>query len=336
MDAYLSTVLGILVSIILFLVTYQQTIGAKRVRAKNANQDIHRSFMRRMIFEEYAPKLKDLTKILEGKAREFKVSINDLLSEEQILNALFTEVFDSDQIPLSQRVEIENRLNECFDRIEQKSEEQGFIDFRQLSLEKRQKFVNISILVGTASLLGATSSLVYTSVETKTFNTELILSGVVVLVASVAALSAINVILKNKEVVEQPSRRGAQMVSSELENEVTKILEKQEIKYSISPRLGGMRPAFVLDMKGKKVVIEVKTWHNVVPLHQIRRTTDHLNELASTEGVDQVLLVTNKKTSLPKSQINNDAISLVTISELSSALKKEESKEKSNFINYII
>jgi hypothetical protein len=142
------------------------------------------------------------------------------------------------------------------------------------------------------------------------------------LVASVAALSAISVIRKNKEVVEQPSRRVTQMVSSEFENEVTKILEKQKIKYSISPRLGGMRPDFVLDMKGKKVVIEAKAWNNVVPLHQIRRTTDYLNELASTEGVDQVLLVTNKKTPLPLSQINNDAISVIIISELSSALKK--------------
>jgi hypothetical protein len=322
MDAYLSSGFGILVSIILFVLTYQQTIGAKRIRAKNANQDIHSLFMRRMVFEEYAPKFKDLTKIVEGKAREFKVSINDLLSEEQILNALFTEVFDSDLISPRHRVEIENRLNECLDRIEQESEEPGIIDFRQLSLEKKKKSENISILVGTASLLGATSSLAFTFIETKTLNTELILPGVVVVVASIAALSAISVILKNKEVVEQPSRRVAQMVSSEFENEVRKILEKNKIKYSISPRLGGMRPAFVLDIKGKKIVIDAKPWNNVVPLHQIRRTTDYLNELANTEGVDQVLFVTNEKNPLPMSQIINDTISAITISELSSTLKK--------------
>jgi len=322
MDLYFSTGLGIIVSFFLFLFTYLQTIGAKRVRAKNANQDIHESFMRKMVFEEYAPKFKDLTKIVEGKAREFRVSINDLLSEEQILNALFTEVFDSDLIPPRQRVEIENRLNECLDRIEQESQEPGIADFRQLSLEKRQKSENISILVGTASLLGATSSLAYNFIETNTLNTEWILSGVGVLVASVAALSAISVILKNREVVEQTSRRVAQMVSSELEHEVTRILEKKKIKYSISPRLGGMRPDFVLDMKGKKVVIDAKAWNNVVPLHQIRRTTDYLNELAGTEGVDQVILVTQKKIPLPLSQINNDAISVITISELSSTLRK--------------
>ena len=322
MDVYFSTGLGIIVSIFLFLFTYLQTVGTKRVRAKNANQDIHESFMRKMIFEEYVPKFKDLTKIVEGKAREFRVSINDLLSEEQILNGLFTDVFDSDLIPPRQRVQIEDRLNECLDRMEQESQETGIIDFRQLSFEKRQKSGNISILVGTASLLGATSSLVYNFVETNTLNTEWILSGVGVLVASVAALSAISVILKNREVVEQSSRRVAQMVSSELEHEVTKILEKRKIKYSISPRLGGMRPDFVLDMKGKKIVIDAKVWNNVVPLHQIRRTTDYLNELATTKGVDQVILVTQKKTPLPLSQINNDAISVISISELSATLKK--------------
>ena len=158
--------------------------------------------------------------------------------------------------------------------------------------------------------------------EIKNLNTEWILSGAGVLLASVAALSAISLILKNKEVFEQPSRRVTQMVSSELENEVTKILEKQKIKYSISPRLGGMRPDFVLDMQGKKIVIDAKAWDNVVPLHQIRKTKDYLNELAGTEGVDRVLLVTHKKTPLPLSQINNDAISVIAISELSSALKK--------------
>jgi len=315
MDLYFSTGLGIIVSFFLFLFTYLQTIGAKRVRAKNANQDIHESFMRKMVFEEYAPKFKDLTKVVEGKAREFRVSINDLLSEEQILNALFTEVFDSDLIPPRQRAEIENRLNVCLDRIEKESQEPGIIDFRQ-------KSDNISILVGTASLLGATSSLAYNFVETNTLNTAWILSGVGVLVASVAALTAISVILKNREVVEQPSRRAAQMVSSELGHEVTRILEKKKIKYSISPRLGGMRPDFVLDMKGKKVAIDAKAWNNIVPLHQIRRTTDYLNELAGTEGIDQVILVTQKKTPLPLSQINNDAISVVTISELSSTLRK--------------
>ena len=83
-----------------------------------------------------------------------------------------------------------------------------------------------------------------------------------------------------------------------------------------------MRPDFILDMKGKKVVMDAKAWNNIVPLHQIRRTTDYLNELAYAEGVDQVLLVTNKKTPLPLGQINNDAISVITISELSSVLKK--------------
>ena len=80
MDVYLSNGLGIFVSIILFLFTYRQTIGVKRERAKNANQDIHESFMRRMVFEEYSPKFKDLSKVVEGKAREFQVSINNQTS----------------------------------------------------------------------------------------------------------------------------------------------------------------------------------------------------------------------------------------------------------------
>lgn len=96
MDGYLQTGLGILVSLILFVVGYRQTIGARKERAKNANSSVHRAIMRRMVLEDYAPVYNDVTRLIEGKAREFQVSLNLLFSEEQILNSLYTEVFDSD------------------------------------------------------------------------------------------------------------------------------------------------------------------------------------------------------------------------------------------------
>ncbi|WP_076915310.1 MULTISPECIES: hypothetical protein [unclassified Pseudoalteromonas] len=52
MEGYLQTGVGILVSLILFVIGYRQTIGAKKERSKNANISIIRTIMRRMVLED--------------------------------------------------------------------------------------------------------------------------------------------------------------------------------------------------------------------------------------------------------------------------------------------
>src|SRR5437016_4204716 len=70
-----------------------------------------------MVLENYEPRYSDISRLLEGKAREFQVSADDLYSEEQVLNQLFTEVFDNDLIAPSQRTEIEKRLEDVFSQL---------------------------------------------------------------------------------------------------------------------------------------------------------------------------------------------------------------------------
>lgn len=324
MDAYIQTGLGILVSLVLFFVTYRQTIGAKKERAKNANHALQRAVMRRMVLEEYSPNFKDLNKLIEGKAREFQVSLNDLLSEEQILNSLFTEVFDSDLISPTQRVQIEARINDCFRNLDQEAPQATTLDYQQMTQESKSRRDNLSVLVGLTSLMGAVASLLYGVIESKTFNfnIEWLLSGAGVLITSIIALSTISIIRKNKEADEVPSRRVAQMASSEFELEIAKMLERLNLSYTVQPSLGRMRPDFIVNLADKKIVIEAKTWGDVVPLAQVRRTLDYLSEVANINDVDQVLLVTKKKPPINLGHINNEKISVVSLSELSSVLKK--------------
>jgi hypothetical protein len=61
-NGYLQAGIGIAVSILLFWLSYRQTIGAKKERTKNANRSLHRAVMRRMALEDYSPKFKDISK----------------------------------------------------------------------------------------------------------------------------------------------------------------------------------------------------------------------------------------------------------------------------------
>lgn len=80
MEAYFQTGLGIFVSVFLFLLGYRQTIGARRERVKNANNTIIETILRRLIIEKYKPTKPDIGKLIEGKARDYKVKTRDLLN----------------------------------------------------------------------------------------------------------------------------------------------------------------------------------------------------------------------------------------------------------------
>lgn len=110
LEAYAQTALGIVVSIALFLVGYRQTIGARKERALAANVSLQRALLRRLVLEDYRPSTADMVRLIDGKAREFRVSQTDLLQPEQVLITLFTEVFDSDLISPPQRRDLEQTL----------------------------------------------------------------------------------------------------------------------------------------------------------------------------------------------------------------------------------
>lgn len=321
MDGYIQTGLGILVSLVLFIIGYRQTIGAKKERAKNANSSIIRTMMRRMVLEDYSPVYKDISRIIEGKAREFQVSSNDLLSEEQILNSLYTEVFDSDLISPSQRVEIEKRLNTAFDRVEKEPLKPTLAEFQQIKREKESKKESVTAMVLSTSILGALSSALYSFYETKTFEPDFLLSALGVLIGSVAVLTVLIIYRKSREIDVVPSRSSTSIISSEFEADIAKILIKGGYKFVIEPSLDGLRPDFLVNVNGRQVAIEAKSWNGSVPLHILKRTIDYLHKLVSMEGVDEAILVTRKKDGIPVGIIDGEKISVLAINELANKLK---------------
>src|ERR1043165_6787136 len=105
---------GIGLAVFLFLIGYRQTVGARKERVRASNVDVQKILLRRVVLERYAPNVADIARIIEGKAREFRVRPDDLLSEEQILNGLYTSVVESDLIPPEQRREAIDRISQAF------------------------------------------------------------------------------------------------------------------------------------------------------------------------------------------------------------------------------
>ncbi len=118
------------VSLLFIYIAWRQTIGAKMVRVRLANEDLETILMKRVVLEGYQPSAEGLSRIISGKAREFNLRRGDLMDESQILDVIFTKIIESDLITQELRSDLIKRLSPMLDIIEAEQ-------VRELSLQNK-------------------------------------------------------------------------------------------------------------------------------------------------------------------------------------------------------
>lgn len=111
MNITMMILVSVVAAIILLYWAYRQTIGAKMVRIRLANEDLETILMKRVVLEGYQPSAEGLSRIISGKAREYNLKRNDLMSESQLLDVIFTKVIESDLITQELRSDLIKRLS---------------------------------------------------------------------------------------------------------------------------------------------------------------------------------------------------------------------------------
>lgn len=326
MDGYVQTAIGITVSVLLFWLSYRQTIGAKKERTKNANSSVHTSIMRRMVLEDYTPKYKDISRVLEGKAREFTTTVNDMLSEEQVLNSVYTEVFNSDLIAPDQRLKIERKLDYLFESIEEKTTNPTIQEFKNIKEQQKRRNESVFLLTLIVSILGAFSSVLYgflTSPSTLiNFNTEWLLSAVGVFVISILMITLSTIFRREKEESSIISQSSTKYSGVLFQIEVAKTIEKSGYEYITEPKIGAFIPDFIINNNDKTVAIEAKSWKEVIPLSVLKNTIRKLEALSEEDGIDNVILVTKNSSPVKGILSKNSKVKIYTISDFYKYLKK--------------
>jgi len=103
--------ISVVVAVILLFFAYRQTIGAKMIRVRLANEDLETILMKRVVLEGYQPSAEGLTRIISGKAREYNLKRSDMMTESQLLDVIFTKVIESDLITQELRSDLIKRLS---------------------------------------------------------------------------------------------------------------------------------------------------------------------------------------------------------------------------------
>jgi len=73
-EVFLS-IAGIILSVLFFIIPYRRAVSARKERANSANAEVERIMLRRIFLESHTPRLDDIYRLLEGKARDFHVRI---------------------------------------------------------------------------------------------------------------------------------------------------------------------------------------------------------------------------------------------------------------------
>lgn len=322
MEQYLQTAIGIFVSVFLFILGYRQTIGARKERVKACNEKLIETILRRIILEKYTPKKDDVKRLIEGKARDYKVKQKDLLSEDQILNTIYTRIFENDLISQEQRDENIERLSALF--VVDKKQINQDLDISLLNNKDRtRKFLNtITILWAfistTVGVLVVSFDSIF-SVE-KIFDTNIL----VTVLGSIAAIIAVYTFLRVKDYQESsedldlPKNPYRDYVK--FEREVVLQLKKLNIE-TIIPNSKDDGFDLIAIINGEKVAIEIKYWRQRPPFGFIRHVLSRLKSSMDKEKINRGLVVTNDKFGLDEKLKFEDNIDIIDIRELK-ALKK--------------
>ena len=320
---YLLPILGIFVSIALSIWGYRQIVGARRERIRAANSELEKVLIKRIVLESCQPTVDDLSRWIGGKAREHRIRREELLSETQLLENVFTRITESDFLTQDRRDEALDRLSPVFAKVEKAMEEEPPI----IELAKADKFIyarnRLQFLIAfVASLFGTiTVVIVMTFREAGTFPITSIISA---FIGSLAVITMIFLIYRTRESGEESSARSAMQSARDFEQEVINTLTRLRIPIFIAERTSGVD--FIVTLGERRVLIEAKAHTRRPPLPYIRRSIEKLNNAIREKDADEGIIVTKESYEIPEDLLKNTKIRIMTLRELRNYMAHDSTK----------
>jgi len=300
---YVSIAISIFVAVALFIISYRQTIGAKKERVNSTYNEIVKILVRNLVNIDYVPTIPEINRLLRAKSIENKISITDLPDEMTFIYAIYARVSEDEILSSDKKKELINKINDCLEKIEEKApsiieEEKEPIDIKPTEVEAKK---DISLLFFFALIAGIFINFITEFLFTKTISIDILISILGVIAGITAILGAIVNFIKFKEKQEEPkaSRKSVIEEGRTFEDEIFKIIKDiGEIKREVRLRKDDIIRMFDFSFKreDKTFLIEVKMFRFYVPL-QIIHSLNNRAKFAKERDKNSVLIlvVNNKK-----------------------------------------
>ncbi len=237
--------LGIFTTILTFIFTYKQTIGARKERAKTAYKEIMKSLYRNLILEDSLPSLSELNRIITSKITEHRIKEIDIPTGMDFYDDLYTKLFEDGLIDIKLKNKEIDKINQLVKIETQKDNNIGEISLAK-NKEKESLFLMfISIIMGFVVFFISFGDVI--------FNIKNIVEIILFIMGGLIVLYFTNEIIKNraKEPSESPIRKMIRE-RREFEEEVFKKIKEHtsEIIKEVRYFEGGKH--YSLDFEAKK------------------------------------------------------------------------------------
>ncbi|MCZ2405946.1 MAG: hypothetical protein LC097_04315 [Burkholderiales bacterium] len=290
MDTFLA-VLGIVVSLVLFLIGYRQTVGAKKERIAACNAEVEKILLRRIVLEGYTPARLDVERLMDGKARDFRVSSDDLLSVGQVLNTLYTRIVESDLIPAEERKAMVERITPSLSESESKPVEEVALSTAETRRLEATKSVALAAMAVLASLVGALTTALPELANFDTTQPGMFRTFAATAFASLGVIAFFLVTYRLRNAQEDARTKGSE-VEQYLRFEGVVAASLKKSGFLVRPVPEGRAGDFLVERRGRKSLIEVKSWPRRVPARMLSELADRLRRTAVELGADEIIVVT--------------------------------------------
>ena len=319
-----STIIGIAFSTTLFLLGYRRTIGARKERIRSGNDEIEKILVRRIVLENFMPNREEIYRLIDAKARDFGVRPSDLLSEDQLINTVYTRIVESDFIPLEQRKNVLGHLGSAIEDTKEEPVREESLDEALSSMGSRRRS---SFMVGTiavsATLVGTLFTALAAIYRVKVELSEVLFTLTLTATTSLAILVFIIAIFRTLErQKEEPSKTRDISDFVGFERSVIVALQQTGLTKFVHSDRKDSGYDFIIQPKGQKVLVEVKGWNRRIPISLVDRAVDRLRDAASQESASEAILVTRNKVLQTPTHREDDIVKIMTLREFRSYLTR--------------
>jgi hypothetical protein len=315
----LGTLLGAALSLILFGISYRQTIGARKERARNANSEMERTLMKRIILEDSDVSPADLERYVAGKAREHRVRPSALLCHSDLLANVMTRVVDDDFLEGEVRQNVLKRIGSMIDAVESEPVSDEWIPRSETEPDAaRQRTLLLGAMVATTAMIGSFVAVIPTITEESGGGG---IAFVVALGASLVLITMALVFVRLREGDDsESSRESGLQREARLERQVQRVLKKAQFKEIERPDRG---LDFVVKRNGRSVGLELKGWQRPLSRPVLGRIFKSAETAGQRFGVDEVLLVVPDRSPVKTNGFGGDFVRVVKADELEEALRSQ-------------
>lgn len=312
-SGYIQTGIGIVVSVILFLLGYRQTIGADKERARAASEAVYRAILKRVALEDYQPRLIDITRLVEGKAQQFQVKPKSLVTPEQLMSRLYADIYDNELIGPSVRGEIQKRVETALDELAKRDLGRETVFALSRNIIEGGSLLLPLLVVG-AALVGTLASNSTGIIQGENFpaNWQVFL----------AALGAVTAVLVLRLRVDSVSLTlvdvfevvlGPWVKRKNLSSLVIKTLEDMNLPY----QLRGVGWDITTESGGTTLGLVLKDWQGSVELADISKLLYHIQQMSRMFAVERTIVVVRRPIrQLPTVALKEANVDICTIDQL--------------------